>query len=311
MLRPMPIEPLPPETARVARDAFRKGHRYLRFADELDTLFTDALFTTLFPAYRQPALAPWRLGLVTILQFADGLSDRQATDMVRSRIDWKDVLRLELADLGCDASVLSAFRTRLIAWAAESLLFDTLLTWCRTRQLVKARGRQRTDSTHVLAAVRALNRIEVVGDTMRHALNTLAVAAPEWWRAVSPPEWRDRSMRRAEDDRLPTTQTARAALALAIGNDGRRLLAAVDHPEAQPWLREVPAMAILRRVWIQNDWWDGTQLRWREADNIPPQRHGSSAPPMIPKPITPASTPPRGWATKCTSRKPVRMICRT
>ena len=111
----------------------------------------------------------------------------------------------------------ASFAPACIAGAAESLLFDTLLTWCRDRQLVKARGRQRTDSTHILAAVRALNRIEVVGETLRHALNTLAVVAPAWLRAVSPPDWRDRYARRAEDDRLPTTQAARAALTLTIG----------------------------------------------------------------------------------------------
>jgi transposase len=222
------------------------------------------------PSFLPLGNRPWRLGLVTLLQFAEGLSDRQAADAVRSRIDWQDVLRLELADPGCDASVLSEFRTRLITGAAEVLLFDTLLTWCRSRQLVKARGRQRTDSTHILAAVRALNRIEVVGETMRHALNTLAGGAQEWLRAVSPPEWRDRYMRRAEDDRLPTTQAARAAITLSIGNDGWQLRFAGDHPDAPPWLREIPAVAILRRVWIQNYWWDGTQLHWREADNIPP-----------------------------------------
>jgi transposase len=278
MLRPRPIEPIPPETARVARAAFPKGHRYLRLADELDTLFRDETFVTLFPPHGQPALPPWRLALVTLLQFAEGLSDRQAANAVQSRIDWKYVLRLELTDPGFDASVLSEFRTRLITGAAESLLFDTLLTWCRDRQLIKARGRQRTDSTHILAAVRALNRIEVVGETLRHTLNTLAVVAPEWLRAVSPPEWRDRYTRRAEDDRLPTTQTARAALTLTIGNDGRRLLSAVDHPDAPPWLREVPAVTILRRVWIQNYWWDGSQLQWREVDNIPPAARFISSP---------------------------------
>jgi transposase len=278
MLRPMPIEPVPPETARVARAAFPKGNRYLRVADELDTLLTDEAFMGLFPTHGQPAFPPWRLALVTLLQFAEGLSDRQAAEAVRSRIGWKYMLRLELTDPGFDASVLSEFRGRLIAGAAEYLLFETLLTWCRTRQLVKARGRQRTDSTHVLAAVRALNRIEVVGETLRHALNTLAVVAPEWLRTVSPPDWQDRYARRAEDDRLPTTQTARAALTLTIGNDGRRLLSAVDHPEAPLWLREIPAVAILRRVWIQNYWWDGTQLRWREADNIPPAAQCISSP---------------------------------
>jgi transposase len=278
MLRPMPIEPVPPETARVARAAFPKGNRYLRVADELDMLFTDEAFGALFPTHGQPACPPWRLALVTILQFAEGLSDRQAANAVRSRIDWKYVLRLELTDPGFDASVLSEFRTRLITGAAESLLFDTLLTWCRDRQLVKARGRQRTDSTHILAAVRALNRIEVVGETMRHALNTLAVVAPAWLRAASDPEWQDRYARRAEDDRLPTTQAARAALTLTIGHDGWRLLAAIDQPEAPSWLREVPAVVILRRVWIQNYWWDGPQLRWREADNIPPAARFISSP---------------------------------
>jgi transposase len=278
MLRPMPIKPVPPETARVARAAFPKGSRYLRVADELETLFTDDTFLALFPTHGQPARPPWQLALVTILQFAEGLSDRQAVHAVRSRIDWKYVLRLELTDPGFDASVLSEFRTRLITGAAESLLFDTLLTWCRDRQLVKARGRQRTDSTHILAAVRALNRIEVVGETMRHALNTLAVVASAWLRAVRDPEWQGRYARRAEDDRLPTTQAARAALALTIGHDGWRLLAAIDHPEAPSWLREVPAVAILRRVWIQNYWWDGTQLRWREADNIPPAARFISSP---------------------------------
>jgi transposase len=278
MLRPMPIEPVPPETARVARAAFPKGHRYLRLADELDTLFTDEAFGAFFPTHGQPACPPWRLALVTILPFAEGLSDRQAANAVRSRIDWNYVLRLELTDPGFDASVLSEFRGRLLAGSAESLLFDRLLTWCRDRHLVKARGRQRTDSTHILAAVRALNRLEVVGETLRHALNTLAVAAPEWLQAVSHPDWRDRYARRAEDDRLPTTQAARAALTLTIGHDGRQLLAAVDHPDALPWLREVPAVAILRRVWMQNYWWDGTQLRWREAGNIPPAAQFISSP---------------------------------
>jgi transposase len=278
MRRPMPIEPIPPETARVAHAAFPKGHRYLRLADELDTLFTDEAFGTLFPTHGQPACPPWRLALVTILPFAEGLSDRQAANAVRRRIDWTYALRLELTDPGFDASVRSEFRTRLVAGAAESLLFETLLIWCRDRQLVNARGRQRTDSTHILAAVRALNRIEVVGDTMRHALNSLAVVAPEWLRTVSPPAWQDRYARRAEDDRLPIKQAARAALALTIGREGWRLLAAVDDAEAPPWLREVPAVDILRRVWMQNYLWDGTQLHWREADNSPPAAQFISSP---------------------------------
>ena len=278
MLRPMPLEPVPPETARVARAAFPKGHRYRRLAAELDPRLTDARFTTRFPASGQPALAPGRLGLGTIRPCAAGLSDRQAADTGRRRIDWTDVRRLERADPGFDASVLSEFRTRLIAGAAEDLLFDPLLPWCHNRQCIQARGRPRPDSTPVLAAGRALHRMEGVGETMRHALHTLAVVAPEWWRAVSPPAWRDRYTRRAEDDRLPTTQAARAALTRTSGNAGRRLLAAVAHPDAPPWRREVPAVALLRRGWSQHDGGDGTPLPWREADTSPPAARFISSP---------------------------------
>ena len=103
MLRPQPLPPIPDDTARIARAAFRKGHPYLRLADELGTLFSDETFAALFPSHGQPALAPWRLAFVTILQFAEGLSDRQAADAVRGRIDWKYLLRLELADAGVPA----------------------------------------------------------------------------------------------------------------------------------------------------------------------------------------------------------------
>src|SRR5262249_12946502 len=118
----MPIEPIPPETARVARAAFPKGNRYLRWADELETLFTDDAFLALFPPQGPPAQSPWQLARVTILPCAEGLSDRQAVTAARSRSDWQDGRRLELTAPGFDASVLSAFRGRLSAGAAESLL---------------------------------------------------------------------------------------------------------------------------------------------------------------------------------------------
>ena len=278
MLRPQPIDSIPPETVRVAQAALPANHRYLGLANELGPLFTDDLFVELFPTHGQPARAPWRLALVTILQFAEGLSDRPAAAAVRSRIDWKYVLRLELTDPGFDASVLSEFRGRLLAGDAATLLFDTLLQWCHEHELVKAGGRQRTDSTHVLAAVRALNRIELVGEALRHALNTLAVLAPEWLAAVSPPEWMQRYARRAEDDRLPSKQAARDALVLTIGHDGQTLLAALDDAAAPTWLRYIPALLRLRQIWIQNYLWEGTQLQWRANDNIPPAARFISSP---------------------------------
>ena len=271
MLRPQPVGPVPEDTARVAHAAFRKGHPYLRLADELGTLFDDDAFTALFPTHGQPALAPWRLALVTILQFAEGLSDRQAAHALRGRIDWKYVTRLELSDPGFDGSVLSEFRSRLIDGAAETLLLDTLLAWCRDHKLITTRGRQRTDSTHILAAVRALNRVELMGETMRHALNTVAVVAPDWLRAVSQPLWIERYARRAEDDRLPERKEARDALALAIGTDGFVLLTHVYASDAPVWLRHVPAVETLRRVWIQNYYQEDDRILWRtDAQGIPP-----------------------------------------
>ena len=180
MRRPQPLPPVPEETARVARAALSPAHPYLRLADELGELFADEGFADLFPAQGRPALAPWRLALATILQFAEGLSDRQAAQAVPSRIDRKYVLRLALDDGGFDGSVLSEFRGRLLAHDATTRLFDTLLLWCRERGVVKARGRQRTDSTYVWSAVRGLNRRELVVEAMRHARNTLAVADPAW-----------------------------------------------------------------------------------------------------------------------------------
>jgi transposase len=270
MLRPQPIGLVPEETARIAHAAFPKGHPYLRLADELGSLFSDETFAALFPTYGQPAFTPWRLALVTILQFAEGLADRPAADAVRSRIDWKYVLRLELTDPGFDASVLSEFRTRLLAGSAESLLCDTLLTWCREQKLLTARGRQRTDSTHVLAAVRILNRLEVAGETMRHALNNLAVVAPEWLRQHALQEWIARYDHRAEEDRLPASKTARETLALTIGADVYALLTLIYAASAPLWLREVPAVQTLRQMWVQQYQLVEGNVQWRDGDNIPP-----------------------------------------
>jgi transposase len=123
------------------------------------------------------------------MQFAEGLSGRQAADAVRARIDWKYALSLKLDDPGFDASILREFRRRLFEGGSERLLFDHLLDRFRETGLVKARGKQRTDSTRILAVVRGLNRLELVGETMRHALDTLSTIAPEWLRERVRPEW--------------------------------------------------------------------------------------------------------------------------
>src|SRR5919106_4718278 len=126
-LKSNPIEPVPEETARIARAAFRKGNPLLKLRDELGPVFADTDFAGLFPRLGQPGLPPWRLALVTVLQFRENLPDRQAAEAVRARIDWKYLLGLELTDPGFDHSVLCEFRSRLLTGGAEERVFDAVL----------------------------------------------------------------------------------------------------------------------------------------------------------------------------------------
>lgn len=271
-LRPAEIAPVPARTAQVAVAAFPRGCAAMRMRDELGAIYDDQMFPSLFPARGQPAYSPWRLALVTVLQCAEGLPDRQAADAVRGRIDWKYALRLELTDPGSDFAVLCEFRARLIAGGLEQSLREALLTRSRERGLLKARGRQRTGSTHGLAAVRKLNRLENGGERLRAALNALAAAAPDWLAQQAEHGWIDRYGRRVEDDRLPKGEVARRDLADSIGADGHRRLAAVYDPAAPMGLRDLPAVQTLRRTWVQQVSLQEDRVSWRDRADLPPAR---------------------------------------
>jgi transposase len=189
---------------------------------------------------------------------------------VRTRIDWKFVLSLELTDTGFDFSVLSEFRSRLLAHEAERRLFDRLLEQCRERGWIKARGKQRTDSTHVLAAIRTLRRLECVGETMRHALNVLAEVAPEWLLEHMDPVWAERYEKRFSDFRLPKGEKKRKELAETIGADGRQLFEQVCAESRLPWLRELDAIQTLRRVWMQHYHASEQGTPWRGDGELAP-----------------------------------------
>jgi transposase len=248
-LHPQPMTAVPEQTARVAHAAFPKGHPYLTLRDHLGTIFQDEDFATLFPAWGYPGLPPWRLALVTVMQFRENLADRQAAEAVRARIDWKYLLSLELTDPGFDFSVLSEFRDRLLAGSAEALLLEKLLERCRTMGLLKARGQQRTDSTHVLAAIRVMNRLELVAETLRAALNALAAVAPAWLQAMAPLAWYERYGKRIEDTRLPQGQASRDAYAQMVGEDGFALLDALEAAATPEHLRALPLITTLRQPW--------------------------------------------------------------
>lgn len=252
-LRPQhPVPPVPDATARVARAAFPAGNPYLTLRDRLGAVFTDRDFADLCPECGRPACAPWRLALVTLLQFREGLSDRRAAEAVRGRIDWKYLLSLELGDAGFGHSVLCEFRGRLLAADAGERLLARVLDAARALGLLKTRGRQRTDATHVLAAVRDLNRIELVAETLRAALNAIATVEPDWLRAFAPPDWLKRYGRRIEDARLPEPGPKREAYVRQVGEDGYRLLEAVAGDGVPESLASLPAIKVLRRVWARH-----------------------------------------------------------
>lgn len=245
------LQAIPEETQRVARSAFPKGSLAMRMRDELGEIYLDDQFNDLFPRRGQPAASPALLALVVVLQFGEGLSDRQAADAVRGRIDWKYALGLELTDAGFDFSVLSEFRSRLIAGHAEERLLDTLLNAFRERGLLKAGGRQRTDSTHVLANLRDLNRLECVGETLRAALNELAHLAPEWVKQLVQAEWYVRYGRRFDSMHQPDTRAKRDQLMQQIGADGVELMTQAFAAGTPAEVRWAPAVEVLRRIWVQ------------------------------------------------------------
>src|SRR6266699_1703988 len=202
---------------------------------------------------------------------------------------WKYLLGLDLTDSGFDFSVLSEFRDRLLAGSAAELLLDKLLERCRALGLLTARGQQRTDSTNVLAAIRVLNRLELVAETLRAALNAVATVAPDWLQAVTPQAWYERYSRRIEESRLPKATAAREAYAHTVGEDGFLLLDALDTPDTPEGLRELSSLAALRRTWQRH--YERTacapaspgaspasQVRFKASRELPPAAEGIESP---------------------------------
>lgn len=267
-LKPTNIESIPEETVRVAKVVFAKGNLYLKMRDELGTVFSDIDFMTLYPSKGQPAFSPWRLALITVLQFLENLSDRQTADAVRSRIDWKYALGLELTDTGFDYSVLSGFRQRLLANQQQTILLDRLLSLLIEKNLLKARGKQRTDSTHVLASIRVMNRLELVVETFRATLNELATLCPDWLKSITLPGWFDLYSVRAEQSRFPHDEKKRQEFAVQIGMDGYYLLQLIE--VYQPELLKLHKVETLGKVWKRHYSRNETgQVVWVNNKDLP------------------------------------------
>jgi transposase len=280
-MRPRGLPEVPELTAAVAAAVFPDGSLAMRVREELAGVFADGPFAQAFGARGPAGLSPGMLALVTVLQFTENLTDRQAAEAVRERLSWKYALGMELTGTGFDFTVLARFRARLVEHGMERLVFDRLLDAFRTKGLVSAGGKQRTDSTHVISAVRDLNRLELAGESVRAALEALAGAAPSWlarrFGVDQVAEWELRYAARVDSWRLPTSQTKRDRLAQVYGDDALVLLRAVREPDAPVWLREMEAVELLRRIFVQTyrvscDNRGREVIRKREADSdgVPP-----------------------------------------
>jgi len=280
-MQPRPWPEVPELTARMARASSRKGNLAMRIRDVLGEVYVDEQFTAAFGVRGKPGISPAQLMIVTVLQFTENLTDRQAAEAVRDRITWKYALGLELEDPGFDPTVLSEFRDRLVREDLTRLALDELLERLAGMGLVGAGGRARTDSTHVLGAIRHLNRLELAGETLRAGLEALAVAHPAWLASVIDPAWQQTYGARIDNMRLPSSEAKRAELMVAYGRDGYHLLDQIHARSAPVWLREIPAVQVLRRVWIQQFYRDAdnatgrAEVRRREqerdgGDGLPP-----------------------------------------
>jgi transposase len=266
-LKAKEVKEIPEQTKKIAKAVFKKGNIYLKVIEELGMIFSDEEFSEMFSNTGKPAISAAKLALITVFQFVEELSDRQAADAVRSRIDWKYALGLELDDSGFDASVLSEFRTRLIESNQAKILFDKLIEKLVAAKFIKSRGKQRTDSTIVLANIHNLSRLECVSEAMCYSLNSIATVDPNWMRENLLQEWFERYERRAEDFNF--SEEERKQIKLQIGEDGESLLSAIDRAGTPEYLKQLPTIKILRQIWVQNYYIEEGKLKYREVGNIP------------------------------------------
>ena len=277
-LNAQPHRPMPPEIAAWGVKHLAADSPYRLVGETLYAQFHDLDFADLYHVEGKPALSPVTVALVTVFQHLENLADRGAANAVRTRLDWKFALHLPLDDDGFDASVLGEFRQRLLDHAAGERIFAQVLAHLSALGLLKKRGTQRSDSTHVLAAVRSLNRLETVGEALRLALNALALAAPDWLLRQVTPAWEQRYGPRFTEWHLPNGQEKREAIALQIGRDGQHMLLAIYAPDAPAELRTLPEVEILRQIWVQQYMIDGEQLHWRDPKDLPPARMAINSP---------------------------------
>jgi transposase len=265
----------------------KKAPLAVTMRDRLGEWMKDDLFAAAFGVRGRPGYPPAMLAMVTVLQFAYDLGDRETAEAVETRQDWQYALGLPLDFGGFDHTVLSEFRIRVAERGLEEAALDALLARLAAEGLIKARGKQRTDSTHVIAAARALRTVELAGESVRAAVEALAVACPDWLAArfcVS--DWTRRYGARIDSWHLPDSKAEREKLTIEFARDGYALVSACYEEGAPAWARDLPAVQVLRTVLVQNFHLDrdarGREvIRRREPgleSGLPPARIAVSSP---------------------------------
>ena len=245
-IRPRLGAGVPELTARVARASNPAGTTAMWVRDRLDGLWADEDFAGWYPRDGRPGISPAQLATVSVLQFLLDLSDRDAAEAVRCRIDFKYALGLDLDDPGFHHSVLGDFRGRLLEDGRADRLLDLALARLKEAGLVRERTSQRTDSTHVLAAVRDLTRLELVTEAVRAALEELARTAGHALEGLVDDDWGRRYGRPVRLGKNPTRPKTRINEA---GADARRLL---EHLAAGcPGLLRGPGWRPCGRSWCR------------------------------------------------------------
>jgi transposase len=225
----------------------------VQIRDRLGEWLHDEQFAAAFGTRGRPGWSPSRLALVTVLQRAENLTDRPAAEAVRMRLDWQYLLGLDLDDPGFDHTVLSEFRARVAEAGLERAALDALLERLAADGLARAGGKQRTDSTHVIAAVAALNRLALAGESVRAALEALTAAHPDWVAArICVSDWARRYGTPMTSWRPPASKAKQDELAITYARNGYALLEAVYDSSSPAWLAKIPAVDVLRRVLLQN-----------------------------------------------------------
>jgi IS5 family transposase len=236
---------IPADTAALGEQLLDPADPYRLIGQAAHHVFQFEDFVALYAAIGRGAICPLVLSLVTVFQFLENLPDREAAKQARLRIDWKYALHQPLAWAGFHYSDLCNFRQRLLEHGQERLVFERVLQWVQRHGLIRKRGKQRTDSSHLLGAVERMSRLELTWETLRVALRELHRAAPTWYEQTIPAAFHDAYHERQSDWRL-TKDEVQQALQQA-GADGYWLLERIDAPAPEP-AQQLPAVVTLRTV---------------------------------------------------------------